>query len=135
MFTRLGFTYLPVTDLRQSISWYQTMLGAEFKHMFIDRPDYARSRVAVLHFPASDTTALLLFEAEDDNLHHFQRRGKKFPLFALGCKDIEATHQYLKSQGVAVEEIHTLGDNEAKYFYFRDLCGNYIEASWSIWDK
>lgn len=33
-----------------------------------------------------------------------------------------------------VEDLHTLGNGEAKYFYFRDLEGNLLEAAWSIWD-
>lgn len=33
-----------------------------------------------------------------------------------------------------MEEIHTFGDGEAKYFYFQDDQGNLLEAAWSRWD-
>ena len=44
------------------------------------------------------------------------------------------THTYLRNNGIAVETIRTLGEGEAKYFYFRDNQGNLLEAAWSIWD-
>lgn len=53
---------------------------------------------------------------------------------ALNCPDIEHTYHSLKNSGVEVEELHTLGENEAKYFYFKDHVGNMLEAAWSIWD-
>ncbi|MGN7358397.1 hypothetical protein ACTHPF_13785 [Paenibacillus sp. SAF-054] len=37
--------------------------------------------------------------------------------------------------GVEVQELQTLGEGEAKYFYFQDPEGNLLEAAWSKWDE
>lgn len=52
----------------------------------------------------------------------------------MNCPDIEYTHQKLKEHHIEVQEIHSLGGGEAKYFYFKDNQGNLLEAAWSKWD-
>lgn len=41
----------------------------------------------------------------------------------------------LKAEKVDLQELMTLGNGEAKYFYFWDNQGNFLEAAWSIWDQ
>ncbi|MMZ65825.1 hypothetical protein D1872_282590 [compost metagenome] len=90
--------------------------------------------VAVLHHPHQNSIALLLIETQDKQSMEIIRNGKPFPLMAMNCPNIEYTYQLLKDRGVMVEDLHTLGNGEAKYFYFRDPEGNLLEAAWSIWD-
>ena len=54
---------------------------------------------------------------------------------AMNCLDIEYTHKCMKDSGVEVEDIRTIGEEEAKYFYFVDNQGNLLEAAWSKWDQ
>ncbi|WP_238323081.1 hypothetical protein [Gorillibacterium massiliense] len=41
----------------------------------------------------------------------------------------------IRANGVEVDDLHTLGVGEAKYFYFKDNQGNLLEAAWSMWDS
>jgi len=80
------------------------------------------------------TRALLLIETDQAHRLEINRNGKPFPIMALNCVDIKKTHLLFKSRQLDVEELHTLGEGEAKYFYFRDNAGNLLEAAWSLWD-
>lgn len=130
-FARIGYVYLPTSNIDESIAWYTSNLSFELMDKFIDRGSF----LAVLHHPYKSSIALLLIETEDDKRMEILRNGKPFPIMAINCPDIEYTYKYLKSNGVMVEDIQILGDGEAKYFYFRDNQGNFLEAAWSIWDS
>lgn len=129
-FTRIGYVYVPTTNIEESIEWYTNNLSFKLMNKFQDRGSY----LAVLHHPHRNSIALLLIETEDKQALEISRNGNSFPIMAINCPDIEYTHRYLKSQRVDVEELHTLGAGEARYFYFRDNQGNLLEAAWSIWD-
>jgi len=130
LFTRIGYVYVPTSDIDASIEWYTGNLDFTLMEKFQDRGSY----LAVLHHPHKHSIALLLIETEDSARMEISRNGKPFPIMAMNCPDIEATHRALQNQGVDVEDLHTLGAGEAKYFYFRDNQGNLLEAAWSIWD-
>lgn len=129
-FTRIGYAYAPTTHIDSSIEWYTKHLQCKLVQKFEDRG----SMIAVLHFPHLHSAALLLVETEDDRPLYLARNGRPFPILAFNCPDIEGTHRRLKLGGVEVEPLQSLGEGEAKYFYFRDDAGNYLEAAWSIWD-
>ncbi|WP_172251412.1 VOC family protein [Saccharibacillus deserti] len=129
-FTRIGYVYVPTTEIEQSIDWYTRNLDFKLINKFQDRGSF----MAVLHHPHKHSIALLLIETEDKQPLEITRNGKPFPIMAIHCPNIEFTHKNLKDQGVAVEELHTFGKGEAKSFYFRDPEGNLLEGAWSIWD-
>ncbi|WP_059041068.1 VOC family protein [Paenibacillus rubinfantis] len=129
-FTRIGYVYVPTSNVDESIDWYTRNLNFKLMNKFQDRGSF----LAVLHHPHMNSIALLLIETEDNERLEISRNGKPFPIMAINCPDIEFAHSYLKGNGIAVEDIETLGAGEAKYFYFRDNQGNYLEAAWSIWD-
>lgn len=129
-FTRIGYVYVPTSNIDESIEWYTQHLELHLINKFQDRGSY----LAVLHHPHKNSIALLLIETEDKDRLEIVRNGRPFPIMAINCPDIEFTHSALKGNGVEVEDIQTLGAGEAKYFYFRDNQGNYLEAAWSIWD-
>lgn len=129
-FTRIGYVYVPTTHIDHSIEWYTNHLDFKLMNKFQDRGSY----LAVLHHPHKNSIALLLIETQDKNPLEISRNGQPFPILAINCPDIEYTHSYLKANGINVEDLHTLGAGEAKYFYFRDNEGNLLEAAWSIWD-
>ncbi len=129
-FTRIGYVYVPTSNIAESIEWYTRNLEFKLINKFQDRGSY----LAVLHHPHKNSIALLLIETKDSNRLEISRNGKPFPIMAINCPDIEFTHSILKSNGIEVEELQTLGSGEAKYFYFRDNQGNLLEAAWSIWD-
>ncbi|WP_223066336.1 VOC family protein [Paenibacillus caui] len=129
-FTRVGYVYVPTSNIDESIEWYMHNLDFKLMDKFEDRGSY----LAVLHHPHKNSIALLLIETEDSNRLEIARNGSPFPIMALNCPDIEFTHSYLNAHGVEVGNLKTLGNGEAKYFYFRDNQGNLLEAAWSIWD-
>ncbi|MCM3699424.1 VOC family protein [Paenibacillus macerans] len=129
-FSRIGYVYVPTTQIDESIAWYTENLEFKLMNKFQERGSF----VAVLHHPHKNSIALLLIETDDKKSLEIMRNGKPFPIMAINCPDIEYTHKLLKDKGIMVEDLHTLGAGEAKYFYFRDNEGNLLEAAWSIWD-
>ncbi|MEC0238543.1 VOC family protein [Paenibacillus dokdonensis] len=129
-FLRIGYVYMPTTRIDKSIAWYTEHLDFKLMDKFEDRG----SLLAVLHHPHLNSIAMLLIETHDKQQLEITRNSKPFPVMALNCADIKYTYDKLKNAGVAVEELHTLGEGEAKYFYFRDPEGNLLEAAWSKWD-
>jgi catechol 2,3-dioxygenase-like lactoylglutathione lyase family enzyme len=130
LFTRIGYVYIPTSNVDESIEWYTCNLEFKLINKFQDRGSF----LAVLHSPHKNSIALLLIETEDNKRLEISRNGKPFPIMAINCPDIEYTHGYLKGNGIEVEDLMTLGAGEAKYFYFKDNQGNLLEAAWSIWD-
>jgi catechol 2,3-dioxygenase-like lactoylglutathione lyase family enzyme len=130
VFTRIGYVYVPTSNIDESIEWYTRNLEFRLMNKFQDRGSF----LAVLHHPHKNSIALLLIETEDNKRLEISRNGKSFPIMAMNCPDIEFTHGYMKGNGIEVDDLQTLGAGEAKYFYFRDNQGNLLEAAWSIWD-
>lgn len=129
-FNRIGYVYVPTSNVEASIAWYAKHLNFKLMNKFEDRG----SMLAVLHHPHRHSIALLLIETDQPHRLEINRNGKPFPIMAINCTDIEQTHQQFRAAQLDVEELHTLGKGEAKYFYFRDNEGNLLEAAWSIWD-
>lgn len=130
LFTRVGYSYLPTTNMEDSINWYTKNLGLKLSSHFEDRGSF----IGVLQYPHKNAIALVLIATEDYKPLEIIRNGVKFPVMVMNCPDIEYTHKILKENGVEVEDINILGNGEAKYFYFKDNEGNLLEAAWSIWD-
>lgn len=131
LFTRVGYSYLPTTKIDESINWYIKILGLKLVDKFEDRGSF----IGVLHYPHKNAIAIVLIETNDHKPLEIIRNGRKFPVMAMNCLDIEYTHKELKEKGVEVEDINILGEGKAKYFYFKDNEGNLLEAAWSIWDQ
>ncbi|WP_152393281.1 VOC family protein [Paenibacillus guangzhouensis] len=129
-FSRIGYVYVPTTRIDESIAWYTENLDFKLMNKFQDRGSF----IAVLHHPHKNAIALLLIETTNKQAMEIIRNERPFPIMALNCPDIDYTHKLLGDRGIEVEELHTLGTGEAKYFYFRDNEGNLLEATWSIWD-
>lgn len=130
LFTRVGYNYLPTTDIDGSISWYTENLGLKLQTKFEERGSY----IAALHYPHKNAIAVVLVETNDHKPLRIVRNGEEFPVMAMNCTDINKTYQHLKEKGVEVGDINVLGEGMAKYFYFRDNQGNLLEAAWSQWD-
>ncbi len=129
-FSRIGYVYIPTSKIDESIEWYTRNLDFKLMNKFQDRGSF----LAVLHHPHKNSIALVLVETEDSMRLELSRNGEPFPIMAINCPNIEYTHSCLKGNGIVVEDIQKLGNGEAKYFYFRDNQGNFLEAAWSIWD-
>ncbi|MFC7680691.1 VOC family protein [Paenibacillus sp. GCM10028914] len=130
LFTRVGYVYIPSSNIDASIEWYTKHLDFKLINKFEDRGSF----LAVLHHPGQYSIAVLLVETEDKSRLQISRNGQPFPVLAINCPNIEHTHDYMNQNGLDVDELHILGDGEAKYFYFRDDQGNLLEAAWSKYD-
>lgn len=130
-FSRIGYVYVPTVQIDESIAWYTRHLDFRLMNKFQDRGSY----LAVLHHPHQHSIALLLIETVDRKPLEITRNGAPYPIMALNCPDIAYTHRRLSEEGVNPGELMTLGNGEAKYFYFRDPDGNLLEAAWSQWDQ
>jgi catechol 2,3-dioxygenase-like lactoylglutathione lyase family enzyme len=131
LFNRVGYHYIPTTNIDESIEWYTKKLGLIFINKLEDRGSF----MAVLHYPHKNAIATVLIETKDQQRLEIIRNGIPFPIASLACENIEYTYRQLNENEVAVQELITLGNGEAKYFYFRDNMDNLLEASWSIWDS
>lgn len=130
LFTQIGYTYLSTADIEDSIQWYEKHLGLKCIDEFEDRG----SLIAIMHYPHKHSIALVLVETQACSPLYIMRNGSPYPVFTMNCPDIEYTYRKLKEYYVDVQEIHCLGEGEAKYFYFKDNQGNLLEAAWSRWD-
>ncbi|MGM1047984.1 MAG: VOC family protein [Bacillota bacterium] len=130
LFTRVGYVYVPTSNIDASIEWYTKHLEFQLIDKFQDRGSF----LAVLHHPGKYSIAFLLIETEDQERLQISRNGQPFPIMAMNCPDIEQTHEFLKTNGVDAQPLQSLGAGEAKCFYFRDNEGNLLEAAWSIYD-
>lgn len=129
-FSRIGYVYVPTTNIDESIKWYTENLEFKLMDKFQDRGSF----LAVLHHPHKNSIALLLIETVNKQSLEIIRNGEPFPIMELDCPNIDYTYNLLKTKGIEVGDLYTLGDGEAKYFYFRDNEGNLLEAAWSKWD-
>ncbi|WP_062049799.1 VOC family protein [Bacillus sp. JCM 19034] len=129
LFSRIGYTYLPTSNIDEAIEWYVNQLGFTLKSpKFNDGVGV----VAVLSLP-DGYSVVLLVETNNETNAAFSRNGKPFQTLALNCPDLPYTHEMLKNNGVDVSEI-IVRSEEAKYFIIKDPDGNLIEAAWSVWD-
>ncbi|MFA9456852.1 VOC family protein [Halalkalibacter sp. AB-rgal2] len=129
LFSRVGYVYMPTTNMDESIRWYEEKLGFTLKGpKFRD----GSSNVAVLMLPGGNTVVLLV-EVDDQTIEDFTSNDKTVPTLALTCPDLQSTHHMLQERGVDVSEI-IVRSEDAKYFIIKDPSGNVIEAAWSIWD-
>lgn len=60
-FSRIGYVYIPTTQIDESIHWYTENLNFKLMNKFQDRGTF----VAVLHHPHQNSIALLLIETQD----------------------------------------------------------------------
>lgn len=58
LFTRVGYSYLPTTDIQTSINWYTKNLGLKLINKFEDRG----SLIGILHYPHKNAISLVLIE-------------------------------------------------------------------------
>lgn len=83
-FSRIGYVYVPTSNIDESIAWYTRNLSFKLMDKFQDRGSF----LAVLHHPHQHSIALLLIETADGERLAINRNGKPFPIMALNCPDI-----------------------------------------------
>jgi RNA polymerase sigma factor (sigma-70 family) len=110
---RICFTYIPVTDVRRSVAWYEEVLG--FK------PDLVFDTHAILQ------PDLQLLRTDAPVVQNMVE-GKALPRTAYFSDDINGYHKYLNEQGVRTEEIIEEGEC-GWHFELYDPDGNRI----TIW--
>jgi catechol 2,3-dioxygenase-like lactoylglutathione lyase family enzyme len=111
----INLVMVPATDADRSIEFYEKHLGFEKR---TDVPFGDKYRWVEVYPPSGNTGIALAPPREQDPT------GVQTGI-SLQTNDIDATHAYLKSQGVDVdEEISRMGDPVPPLFWFRDPDGN-----------
>lgn len=133
VFKRVGYTYISVSNIEDSIKWYQDILWLELIDRFTDRG----SKIAIFHFVDKKSCAIVLVESSIVKPLKIIRDKKEHPYLSIASSNLDLTYRYLQEKQVNItSEIESLGDSsEARYFYFTDPDDNLFEASWSIWDE
>lgn len=113
LFRQVDSFFLNVSDMEKAIDWYSKTLGCKLLWKNDDN-DFAS--IDLKGFPVT------LVQAKKD---------KEFaPLdkapFNIFVSDIEEAHKYLKDSGTEVGSIEELYN--VKWFWFKDIDGNRIEA-------
>ncbi|KAB7669953.1 VOC family protein [Bacillus sp. B1-b2] len=122
MIYRIGTTYLPVKNVKDSATWYRTVLGA--KQNYIDESK------AILEL--ANQSIFLVRVQDSQNANFFDWDGKEH--FSLtfevnGLEALKELHEKCSNQGVHVGEIENRG-HPGRNFVFSDLNGNLFDV-WS----
>lgn len=122
MIYRIGTTYLPVKNVKDSATWYRTVLGA--KQNYIDESK------AILEL--ANQSIFLVRVQGSQNANFFDWDGKEH--FSLtfevnGLEALKELHEKFSNQGVHVGEIENRG-HPGRNFVFSDLNGNLFDV-WS----
>ena len=119
---RVGTTYLPVTDVKQSSEWYTSNLGAELNYQDQDK--------AILNLANQSIFLVKSKEGESSNfidIHGNERFSMTFEVNGLNA--LESVHKDFKEKKIRVGEIENRG-HAGRNFVFYDLTGNKFDV-WS----
>lgn len=119
---RVGTTYLPVTNVQRSATWYTENLGATLNYMDEDK--------AILDL--ADQSFFLVAASEGQTSNFIDVKGdERFSLtFEVdGVQALEKLHQEFKERHILVGEIEDRG-HAGKNFVFSDPDGNQFDV-WS----
>lgn len=119
---RVGTSYLPVTDIDRSSSWYVDMLGAKLS--------YQDEHKAILNL--ANQSVFLIKSKKDQTSNFFDSNGvERFSLtFEVnGLAALEALHREFSEKEIRVGDIENRG-HSGRNFVFYDLDGNKFDV-WS----
>ncbi len=119
---RVGTTYLPVTNVQNSATWYTEILGATLNYMDQDK--------AILDL--ADQSFFIVAALEGQSSNFIDAKGhERFSLtFEVdGLQALENLHKEFKEHQIMVGEIEDRG-HAGKNFVFRDPDGNRFDV-WS----
>ncbi len=110
---RIDTIFVPATDSETAAEWYQRLFDME---RLFESAGYIGLRFAG---ERRGETALTLYPVEvvDRDAHY---------AFNFSTDDPEKLHETLTAEGVEVTDIKTSGP--LKYFDFRDISGNWVNA-------
>lgn len=111
MFQRIDTIFVPTRDIEKSFTWYVEVLGG-IPGWRSDNGEYQSVKFG--------DTSLTLFLTHEEI--YFQPRRSAFNFYV---QNAEEAYNYLKMNGVKVEEVKEYG---AKYFAFFDLDNNCLEV-------
>lgn len=111
IFQRIDTVFVPTKDIEKSLNWYVEILGgiADWKS---ERGEYQCVKFG--------DTSITLFLTNDQN--YFRPRRSSFNFYVPNA---EIAYEYLRTNGVRVDEVKEYG---AKYFEFFDVDGNCLEV-------
>ena len=111
----VGTVIVPVSDQDRALDFYTGTLGFETR---TDVPYGDGDRWIDVAPPGGETTISIVPPREGDPVGIETRTG-------FSTDDVDADHEYLRSQGVDVDdEVMRMGDPVPPMFFFRDPDGN-----------
>lgn len=119
---RVGTTYIPVKNVRQSSDWYESMLGAKLNYIDEDK--------AILEL--ADQSFFLVRSSENQTANFIDFYGKERFSLSFEVNGLEALNLLQKeflNKGIQVGEIEDRG-HAGRNFVFQDLNGNKFDV-WS----
>lgn len=116
---RVAGVFIPVTDLKRSMAWYEKLFGLE-------RVSYGEEWMAGYKFPRGEAL-LALVQVEKNQKTQFEiREGMHNSYYNFETVDIESVHRSFAAQGVQVTEI--FGGDSIRIFHFLDPDGNRFDV-------
>jgi predicted enzyme related to lactoylglutathione lyase len=112
---QMNGVFVHVTNLRNSVKWYATLLGLDIELEQVKSP--------VFNMPIVGTTSLTLDDHTFDP--NFKHSASPSPLFNFYAPDIDSAYQYIKDKGIeVVREIEWVG--VTAWFNIKDPDGNVV---------
>jgi catechol 2,3-dioxygenase-like lactoylglutathione lyase family enzyme len=120
--TRVGTTYIPVSDVELSSEWYISNLGAELSYKDGDK--------AIINFANQSFFLIKSKAGQSANFIDFYGQERFSLTFEVnGLAALEAIHKDFSEKGITVGEIEDRG-HSGRNFVFYDLDGNKFDV-WS----
>ncbi|WP_064091270.1 VOC family protein [Rossellomorea aquimaris] len=112
---KLNTVFIPVANLKESVNWYQSILGFE-----VDEEQYKEiEQLPVYTFQMGETS--LTLEVESD----FTPSPSKIPICNIHTNQIEKVRDSFLSKKVVIES-DIISFPDFSYFNFRDVNGNLL---------
>ncbi|SHG18344.1 VOC family protein [Ornithinibacillus halophilus] len=119
---RIGTTYLPVQDVKESANWYEEKLDVVINYLDDEKAivDMANQSFFLVKAELGETSNFIDYQGKE----HFSCTFE-----VDGLRNLEEIHKRLLERGVPVGEIENRG-HAGRNFVFSDLNGNKFDV-WS----
>ncbi|MDX8361973.1 VOC family protein [Cytobacillus sp. IB215316] len=112
---QLNITFVPVSNMKESVKWYSHLLGQNYDERKVNKP--------VFNMNVNGYTNLLLDAGTKGHTQHVCP--SPHPLFSFFTEDIAASYEYVQKLGYTIHSPIQEFDDIA-FFVIKDLDGNLV---------